>query len=750
MRSSLVELGRRLGLPPADDVSQALIEVNDALRTGRPYRRWLLVFDNALAADDLTPFLSNPSGHLLITSRNRNWAGTAETVEVDVFRRTESIELVKRRLPLATDKDADALADKLGDLPLALEQAAAWMLATAMPVAEYIEVLDKRVSRLLAESTPSATYATPVAAVWGFAFEQLGQQTPEAIQLLELCAFFGAEPIAVPILSKGPYAGLPGVLDATVGDDLKLRRAVRDIARYGLAKVDQTRNSIQVHRLVQAVLRDRLTPEQQQIYRRSVQRLLAVVNPGDPTDDPRSWERHAEIGPHVVPSGAIEGESPDIRRVVVDQIRYLYVRGDYESSRELGSQAYSTWREMLGPQNVQTLVAARFLANALRSTGRAAEARELNRDAYAIARRELGENHEHTLALAISVAADLRLFGEWQRARELDEEMLGRHRQEFGDDDSNTLRCANNLAVDFRLLGDFEAAYRLDDETWNRRRRVIGDDHPDTLFTVSSLSRDIYGLGDYARALALQRQWLPVHRGRLGADHSNVLRAARIHAGTLRKAGLFHEAIELSQEVYHRYRRRFGGDHIDTVGSMMTLFSALAKVNRLAEARMMGDQTLSLYRQLLGDEHPFTLVCMTNMAIVLRGLGEYGPARVLDDTALRGMTTVLGEAHPYTICTVTNVSNNLAVARDHEQARAILEPNLRLARETMGRAHPESLACAGNLALDLQACGETAAARKLRDETVSQLRHVMNGTHPDMDDLLAGRRLSCVVDPPTT
>ena len=749
MRSTLARLGRALGLPETEDLSQALAAVYEALRTGQRYRRWLLVFDNAPRAEALTPFLSNPGGgHVLITSRNRNWAGIAEAVEVDVFTRSESQEMIRRRLPHDAAEDADALAEKLGDLPLAVEQAAAWMLATAMPIADYLDLLDKRVS-LLAESSPSATYSTPVAVVWGVAFEQLAEQTQEALQLLELCAFFGADPIPVPMLAKGEYAGLPGSLGETVGDDLRLRRAVRDIARYGLAKVDQSRNSIQVHRLVQAVLRDRLQPEERDLYRRSAQRLLAVVDPGDPTDDPGSWERHAEIGPHVVPSGAINGDTADVRRVVLDRIRYLYLRGDFESSRELATRTYAAWQQQLGPSHEQTLVAARYLGNALRITGKTADARVLNAEAYELARQELGMDHEHTLALAISKAADLRYSGDWQEAKDLDEDMLARHIRVLGPHDINTLRCANNLAVDHRLLSDFRTALEVDEPNWGLRRRILGDDHPESLSSSSSVSRDAYGLGDFVRALELQRQWLPVHRRRLGPDHSEVLRATRIHADTLRKAGSFNEAFDLSKEVYQRYRHRFGADHVDTAGAAMTLFGALSRVDRKQDAQALGYETLSQYRRLLGESHPFTLVCMTNLAILLRTRGEYEQAHDLDDRALHGLERALGQTHVYTMCATTNHANNIAQLRDHRRARRMLEPNLERARRYIGASHPETLACAGNLAMDLQATGDLGRSRELRDETVTGLRNLLSGVHPDLELYFAGHRFSCEIDPPT-
>ncbi|MEN3361443.1 MAG: hypothetical protein V7637_5425 [Mycobacteriales bacterium] len=748
IRSSLASLASRLDIPLGEDVEKTLVAVHDALRTHRPYRRWLLVFDNADRPDDLDRFLSTPGGHVLITSRNRAWSGVAETVEVDVFSRDESVELVRRRLPAALSDEADQLAESLGDLPLALEQAAAWMLATATPVPEYLRLLAEQVGPLLQESPP-ANYPLPVAATWGLAFDQLSRQAPAAVQLLELCSFLGSEPVSVRLLPMGRYASLPSPLDATVRDEIPLRRAVREISRYGLAKVDAARNTIEIHRLVQAVLRDRLSEEQRAAYEHSVHELLAAANPGDPTDDPQIWPRHAELAPHVQPAGLIESDTLDSHKVVLDQVRYLWVIGDYKSSRQLAERAYDDWNARLGPDYEQTLVVGRFLATALRSVGETEHARTLNQEIWARTRQVFGENHEHTLAVANSVGADLRWLGRWQEARELDEGNLQRHRAVFGEDDPSTLNSANNLAVDLRLLCDFEAARRLDEDTIERRRRVIGDDHPLTLFGMSSLSRDLYGLGLFQDALAVQRHSLPMHRARVGPDHSDVMRATRVHTLTLRSLGEYPEACELGEGLIARSQRVLGKDHPDTLGAMTALANSLALVDRLAEARIIAEEALDRYRTALGAENPFTLAAATNLAIVLRVAGDYGPARRLDEHALTGFTTALGADHPFTLSCAINMAVDYAMAREYPQARELGEVTLERFRLVSGSTHPDTLVCASNLAISLRNTGADEAARRLTDEVVAGMRKALGHTHPETVLAESARYNSLYVEPPT-
>src|SRR5581483_8063241 len=145
-RSSLASLAGRLGLEAAmaTGIDGAAKAVLDALRRGDPYRRWLLIFDNADQPEEINDLIPRGPGDVLITSRNHRWQSVTDTVPMDVFTRAESIEFLAKRVPKGLGKaDADKLADKLGDLPLALEQAGAMLAETGMPIEEYLRLLDE-------------------------------------------------------------------------------------------------------------------------------------------------------------------------------------------------------------------------------------------------------------------------------------------------------------------------------------------------------------------------------------------------------------------------------------------------------------------------------------------------------------------------------------------------------------------------------------------------------------------------------
>jgi nucleoside phosphorylase len=274
--TSLTELAQRLGLPVSGQATDTASAVREALSTGNvPYKNWLLVFDNAENVPEVRRYFpTGGAGKILVTSRNPEWSRVAPGIEVDVFTRDESKAFLTLRTPGVSDSDADRLADALGDLPLAVEQAAAWRMATGMPVDEYLRLLeDKRMELLDDRSSPD--YPVSVGAAWNVSLDKLAEESPAAVQLLQVIAFFPPEPISREVLAGATHVEIADPLDETRRDPISLARALRDIQRYALARIDPIGGTVQLHRLVQAVLVRRMDEHQRAIMRRGAERLLA-------------------------------------------------------------------------------------------------------------------------------------------------------------------------------------------------------------------------------------------------------------------------------------------------------------------------------------------------------------------------------------------------------------------------------------------------------------------------------------------
>jgi tetratricopeptide (TPR) repeat protein len=737
VRSSLAQLAAEMKLA-AGDVSRAVANVLGALRTGEPYLRWLMVLDNADQPDDFKELLPLPVGHVLVTSRNPQWADVAAQLEVNVFNREESVALLQRRGRGISASDADELAARLGDLPLAIDQAAAWQSETGMPARDLARMLDERIHVLLNENPPT-TYPVTVMATWELAFARLQEQSPGAAELLQLCAFLGSEPISVSLLWDGRHADLSGPVAQVLRDDIMLRRAIRDIQRYALAKVDPSRDQVVMHRLVQAVLREQLTPERQEATRDTVHEILGAANPGDP-ENPNTWTRHAELLPHVTPSGVINAKTNLARRVLLDQTYYRFIRGDYERSRILGERAVSRWRETLGADHELTLLAQRHLAMAMGELGDRAEAAALNQQTLARMREVFGADHEHTLTTATNVGLDLRRRGEFRAARELDEDNLARHRRIFGEEHLETIRMMNNVAVNLRLLGDSAGALAMDITTLRAHERILGTNHRGTLISLTNVARDHFDVGRYREAEELLAEALPRMRTRMGERDLVTLMAKRVWVMVRRRQGAYGAARELAEELYGDVRRIYRADHERVLSAQATYANALLGVGELAHARSLAEQALHGYRGTFGERHPFTVAAAVNLAMIMRAGEEYPAARQLDESALAEFRQLLGDDHPHTLVAMLNLATDWAIAYDHQRALELSKEAYTRSRSARGDDHPATLICGLNYSLDLRATGDRPAAQSLFEEVLAGLRRVLGDGHPAYREAADGRR----------
>jgi len=494
--------------------------------------RWLLVFDNAEDPADVAPWLPGGGGHVLITSRQRRWDEVAAPVEVDVLARAESVAILQARVTVLSGADADKLAAELGDLPLAIAQAAGFMADTGMTAEEFLGLLQTRAGQLLAQATPGS-YPRSLAAATGLIADRLARQDPAAAELASMCAFLAPEPIPESLFTAA-VSGLPGELAARAADPLAWRQTLAHLTRQSLARIDH--RGLQMHRLTQAILRDRLTPAQAAATRTYSEALLAASNPGDPPN-PVTWPRWARLTPHVLAADLAATDTPALRELARYTCWYLIERGDTHTAHDLANGLRQQWRDRLGEDHEHTLIAAHYLAWTLLEMGRHAESRDLNRDTLVCRRRVLGEDHPDTLFTAHNLAIDLRELGEVQAARDLNEDTLERHRRVLGEDHPDTLRSAAMLAFDLRELGEVQAARDLDHDTLDRRRRVLGPDHPDTMRSAGFLAIDLRELGEVQAARDLDHDTLDRRRRVLGQDHPDTLASAANLATDLRELG---------------------------------------------------------------------------------------------------------------------------------------------------------------------------------------------------------------------
>ena len=744
--AALSDLARKMGLKVGDNVAEAAEAALEELRRdSTPH--WLLIFDNADDPKQLEPYLPTGSGHVLITSRNQAWSHSAEPLEVDVFTMGESVAHLLRHVPELDVGDAQRVADALGHLPLAVEQASAWLEQTGMPARAYVEQLATQSTRILALNQPP-DYPMPVVATWNLSFDRLKGRSPAAVRLLQLCAFFSPGPISMDLLYSDELNASLLPFDETLSEKLMLARVIRDISRFALIKVDQGTNSLQIHRLVQAVIRSQMSEEEQADARHEVHKILAGARPSQgETDDPANWSIYDIIWPHLGPSQAEECDDPRTRQLLIDWVRYQWKHGEFESALNLAKLLENLWTHQLGPDHQQTLHLQFQIANVLRSQGRFSDARDL--DTYVLARQRavLGADHPHALMTANGLGADLRALGEFQEALAADRETYESFKEQFGEDYSRTLNAAHNLASSLRLVGDYFAARRLDEETLDRQRQVLGPDHPYTHSTATSLANDMRAAGAFRESVDLLRDTWQKYRAVLGDDMVETLRTATSLAVSLRKAGEQSEARNLAHETYERYKRRYGSDAPDAQSCALNLACDYAAVDDMPRALELVTGVRAALQGSLGEDHPNTLVAVNNLGCYLRSIGRLPEALALTDETLGRMRRRLGDSHPLTLSCAVNLANCRGDSGDLGAAEALERQAIALLREVLGRDHPDTLVCEANLAVTLRQAGRESDAEELRARIFADFSRVLGASHPDVTQLHKWQRINRDLEP---
>jgi tetratricopeptide (TPR) repeat protein len=482
--SDFAALAAELDLPEKGEPDQRVI-VTAVRRWLERNGGWLLVFDNVPHPDALKDYLpARTPGHLFITSRDPNWGGTAAPVRVPIFPRTESVAFLQKRTR-CSETEADALAHELGDLPLALEQAAAYIVATGCTTAAYLDLLRSRRQELWQDERPPEGYQATVATTWSLSMTEAAAECPAAADLLNLCAFLAPDDIPLPLLRDGADL-LPDSVAPTAKDPLLLNRALAALQRYSLATVRG--DALSLHRLVQAVVRDGLSPGDQRTWAAAAVRIVSSGFPPE-SGDVRTWPECALLLPHaLVAAGHAEG---------------------------------------LGVAGEATGHALDRAATYVQGRAAFAQARGLFERALTIAEGAFGPDHPNVAAVANNLGGVLRDLGDLAGAKAHFERALRIDEQAYGPDHPNVAIRVSNLGRVLQDLGDLagakahlERALRIDEQAY-------GPDHPDVARDVNNLGGVLHALGDLAGAKANFERALWIFERFLGPEHPNTLTVRR-------------------------------------------------------------------------------------------------------------------------------------------------------------------------------------------------------------------------------
>jgi tetratricopeptide (TPR) repeat protein len=471
-----VRLGEELGLQQLPGDPDAVLRTVHRVLRGRD--RWLLIFDNAEDAQEIGALLPGGAGHVLITTRRSDFRSLGSVLDLDTLERSEAIALLRRRAPLLTEAQAGQLAARLGDLPLALDQAASYLDQTGMPPQEYLRLLDTR-SADLHNRGHIPGHPRNVATVWSVSIDRLRDTVPGAVQLLELCAWLGPEPVPLDLFT-GHRRQLPEPLAGTVTDPVAFNDTVGALTGYSLAR--RAGSSLVVHRLIQDVTRYRPSGQPAGKGGKGLKTVLALLRadlPGDAWNTPESWPRWRALLPSVLAA----------------------------TGYHAGKAGGKTTAWLLSGAGTY-----------LRRQGRAAEALPLHERALRIHEAARGPDDPSVATDLNEVGRALRALGRAEEALPLHERALRIHEAARGPDDPSVATDLNEVGRALSDLGRTAEALPLHERALRIDEAARGPDHPDVAGDLNEVGRALSDLGRTAEALPLHERALRIHEATFGPD----------------------------------------------------------------------------------------------------------------------------------------------------------------------------------------------------------------------------------------
>ncbi len=510
-------LAGELGLPEKDDP-----DLGAAVKAVRKWLEhhggWILVFDNATEPEALREVLPRgATGHVLITSRRQDW-GRIGSFNVRPFERSESLRFLEQRVGA---ESAEELAEELGDLPLALEQAVAYMQETRISPGSYLKLFRERRAEMLGKGS-SEDYPDTVATTWRLSFEQL---PPTAADLMRLCAFLAPDDIPRELLSKG--AGeLPGALGKAAGDPMALSEIIAAAGRLSLIQISD--ESFSVHRLVQAVARASCDDIERENWASAALRSFHAIYRYQP-DDPASWPWAARLLAHV-PTVARYGEElePDHAvGVLVRGAMLLTIHGEWSSALELNKQALRIAETAHGKEHPDVADTANNIGMILQDQGDLNGALEYARRALEIWEAVYGEQTNYAATSNNNIGTILLDQGDLDGAMEYAQRALRIDQGVYGDDNPNVARDFNSIGMILQNQGDLDEALQYVQRALRINKAHYGEDHPNVAIAYNNTGSVLYDQGNLDGALEHTQRALRILERLFGHDHPSTKNAAK-------------------------------------------------------------------------------------------------------------------------------------------------------------------------------------------------------------------------------
>ena len=715
----LYELALRIGIDapkniPLEVIVQRLLA---QLRSAEAGDR-LFVFDNVENPDDLRDLIPEGAGvrTLITTTRHLDRDGPGWLrLAVGAFEREQSITLLCERTGDTHREAVDRIAEALGDVPLAITQAAATVQQGGCALSGYLDrlshhPLDSRVSRLEGDDYPDAV-GTALLMAYEQVLEQLRSMHPQreriAVSLLDALSLLASSGLPTHWLLR-----LDGDSDA-VRDTLSFLKSAAILQESS----DGTKTIISW--LQGHVYRETYLNDQKKLGQ--ARTCATSVLGGIDVDRLENVEQRRHEPHHLIEqllsvtsqdySHSLLSE-PQVSSKLAETLHYATSLGMSQLALCL-TDSVTQACDALGPDHPDTLASRNSLAGAYRDAGRLDKAITLYEQILEDSIRILGLDHPSTLTSRFNLAGAYRASGRLDEAITLYEQVFNGRSRILGPDHRSTLTSRDHLTDTYWEAGRLDEAITLKKQILADAMRIMGPDSPGASTARLKLTDAYRDAGRLDEAIPLHQENLDDVTRIMGPHHPDTLTARNLLAGAYRDAGRLDEAIPLFEQNLTDVTRLAGPDHPHTLSSRGTLADAYRDAGRLDEAIPLFERNLDDVARTLGLDHPGTLASRHSLAGAYRDAGRLDEAITLFEQNLTDFIRILGPDRPDTFTSRSTLASAYQAAGRLDEAIRLFEQNLKDRTRTLGPAHPVTLTSRGNLAGAYRAAGRIEDAEKL-------------------------------------
>ena len=583
-------------LTDADQLIRAAVSEADTLARQQSLPV-IFLLDNVEHAGVIPKLLRRDTIHLLITSRYSNFEGDFVPVRIDSLASENAKRLLLQSSAREIGVGLDELMTALGNLPLAIIQAAAYLRENPEEsFKEYLTALERRINEASTDWDPderlvNATFAPSIALAEASA--------PGARDMLNYAAFFAADGIPFEVLAR------------LFGDDVEAaKKSSSKLQLYSLWQVGAdsalgpTRH---MHRLLQAVLRRNLDEVTRVDLAKTAAEQVMMPYPGDPHTDLSSWPKWQEILPQAL---ALSGndrtpESPELATLLSNcGVFSQFVTSDFSTAEALFRRALKITEQSYGPDHPNVATGLNNLAELLRATNRLDEAEHLYRRALEIDEASHGPDHPNVAIRLNNLAGLLRATNRFDEAEPLYRQALKIDEASHGTDHPNFAVGLNNLAELLRATNRLDEAEPVIRRALSIDEASYGPDHPTVAVGLNNLAELLRATNRLDEAEPLYRRALSIDETSYGPNHPSVATSLNNLAELLRATNRRDEAEPIIRRALKIDEASYGPDHPLVATRLNNLANLLARSERLAEALPLMQRAKRIFDAGLPDGHP--------------------------------------------------------------------------------------------------------------------------------------------------